>query len=118
MQSRIPALDALSAFVPQGQENDPAVAEVSKRAGASRWHPVSGGHRVLFPYEGGAYDSQRFAVEPGAWDHEHCKICRARIAPMTLCWVTERGPYIILCESCYAEVAADPQKGTVEGELP
>lgn len=105
MPSRIPALDALSTFVPQGQERDAVVSEMSERVGSSRWFPVSGCHRVLFPYEGGAFDSQRFTLERGAWDHEHCKVCSERIPPMTLCWVTESGPYIILCESCHGEVA-------------
>lgn len=104
VQSRIPALDALSTFVPQGQEREPAITEWVERA-PSRWSPMAGGHRVLFLYEGGAFDLQRFTVERGAWDHEHCRICRTRIPPMTLCWVTESGPHIILCESCHGEVS-------------
>ena len=63
MPSRIPALDALSIFVPEGQEeNDPAVTEMSARIGSCRWYPVPGGHKVLFPYEGGDYNQK--AVYP------------------------------------------------------
>jgi hypothetical protein len=100
-QSRIPALDALEVFVPTGQENDDVIKEVTSRTGSSRWFPVSGGHRVLILYEGGGYDSRRFTLIKGAWDHEHCTRCRDQIKPMTLCWVTEIVPCIILCEECH-----------------
>jgi hypothetical protein len=106
MPSRIPALDALTAFVPEGQEeNDLAVMEMMKRVGAGRWHPVAGGHEVLIPYEGGQYDQKRFTIQRGGWDHEHCKICGTNIPPMTECWVTESGKYVVLCKTCYSEVA-------------
>jgi hypothetical protein len=104
LPSRIPALDALSIFVPEGQEeSDPAVIEMRARIGSSRWYPVPGGHKVSFPYEGGDYDHERFALEKGAWDHEHCKVCNTSIPPTTSCWVTQSGKYIILCESCYSK---------------
>jgi hypothetical protein len=101
MQSRIPALDALAAFVPTGSESDPVIAETQKHISNSRWYTVSGGHRVLFPYEGGEYDSSRFTIESRAWDHEHCKACGEIIPAMTLCWVTKSGPCIFLCSDCY-----------------
>jgi hypothetical protein len=107
MPSRIPALDALATFVPTGEESDPVVTAATSRAGFSRWFPVSGGHRLLVPFEGGEYDSQRFTIEPKAWDHETCKICRTSIPAMTLCWVTTSGAYIILCEKCHAEIFPD-----------
>lgn len=110
-QSRIPALDALSAFVPDGATPDPVIEEAQDRIGRSRWYPVSGGHRVLMPYEGGEYDCTRFTIESRAWEHEHCSLCEANIAAMTLCWVTERGPYILLCSACYERhVASTRQK--------
>ena len=101
--SRIPKLDALATFVPTGEETDPVLEEAFRRSGYSRWFPVPGGHRVLVPFEGGEYDS-RFSIEPEGWDHETCKICRQHIDAMTLCWVTESGPYVILCERCHGEV--------------
>jgi hypothetical protein len=107
MPSRIPALDALATFVPTGNEGDPVVTAATGRAGFSRWFPVSGGHRLLVPFEGGEYDTQRFTIESKAWDHETCKVCRSSIPAMTLCWVAQSGAYIILCQSCYTEVFPD-----------
>jgi hypothetical protein len=103
-KSRIPKLDALSVFVPHGGESDPTISEQHARVGFSRWFPVEGGHRVLFPYEGGDFDASRFSIEHEAWDHETCKICRAHIPSMTLCWVTQDGPYVILCSACQQEL--------------
>jgi hypothetical protein len=101
MQSRIPALDALSTFVPTGQEEDPETRQALASRGFSRWFPVAGGHKVLVPYEGGEFDANRFTIEKDAWDHEHCKVCGANIEPMTLCWATKSGPYVILCADCH-----------------
>jgi len=75
IQSRIPALDALSMFVAKGQEEAPEVRKFTGSKGTSRWFPIEGGHKVIIPYEGGEFDSKRFQIEKGAWDHEHCKIC-------------------------------------------
>jgi hypothetical protein len=107
IQSRIPALDALVTFIPDHQKPNPAVDETIRRIGYSRWYEETGGHRVLVLYEGGPYDSDHFCVERGVWDHEHCKRCNTRIESMTLCWVTESGPYIILCQDCHAVVTAE-----------
>lgn len=104
--SRIPALDALTAFVADDVE-DPVVQAAADLAGCSRWYPEKGGHRVLILYEGGPYDADRFTIEKGAWDHEHCKRCGENIEPMTLCWVSVGGPYVILCESCHKLVVGD-----------
>jgi hypothetical protein len=40
----------------------------------------------------------------GGWDHEHCGRCQRSIKPMTLCWVTESGPYVVLCSECHNDV--------------
>ena len=101
MQSRIPALDALVSFIPKGQESEPAIKEAMSRHSCSRWYPVEGGHRLLIPYEGGTYDTERFTIEQGVWDHENCDVCNERIPPMTLCWVTKSGHYVILCTGCH-----------------
>ena len=104
MPSRIPALDALEIFVPDGAAADAELEELQRRSGGSRWYPVQGGHRVLILYEGGPYNAQRFSLAKGAWDHEHCSRCGATIEPMTLCWVTESGDYVLLDEKCRTEV--------------
>jgi hypothetical protein len=74
------------------------------RVGGSRWFPVQGGHRVLMPFDGGAYDANRFTFEAEAWDHEHCDVCSEQISAMVLCHVTEPGhPYVLLCTPCFQE---------------
>lgn len=101
MESRIPARDALVAFVPEGQECDPVVEATTRNAVESRWYPVPGGHRVLILRGDDSFDTARFTVEPGAWDHETCGVCIDHIKPMTLCWVTVSGYYVLLCVACY-----------------
>ena len=101
MRSRIPALAALTAFIPTGEVPSPAVQAAAREAGASRWYPVEHGHRLVIRHEGGDYDAMLFTLEQGAWDHEHCDRCAANIPAMTLCWVTERDPYVLLCVTCH-----------------
>lgn len=105
--SRIPAQDALEAFVAEGERPDAELERVMRLTGASRWYPVEGGHRLLVLYQGGPYDPARFTLRRGAWDHEHCSRCRDPVAPMTLCWVTRDGPYVLLDEKCYRAVFGD-----------
>ena len=106
MQTRIPIQDALVAFVAEGDEPNPVLLAKQKWVGFSRWFPVDGGHCVLIPYDGREYDECVFSIEPGGWDHEHCKVCREPIPAMTLCYNTEPGqPYILLCVDCYEQHA-------------
>jgi hypothetical protein len=108
MESRIPALDALTTFDPDnGTGPDPVIAETIRRmGGSSRWYPVSGGHRVVIPYNGQPYDRARFAIEPRIWDHEHCSVCNTHIPAMTFCWVTQHGRYYLLCIDCHTRHVA------------
>jgi len=106
VETRIPVLDALEGFVPSGEEADPAVEDARARTGFSRWYPVDGGHRVQFLYEGGEFDSSRFTVMKGAWDHEHCTHCSIRLEAMTLCFVSESGRYVLLCDACHSMLAS------------
>ena len=112
MESRIPARDALAAFVPGSPPvPDPIIVEMQNRVGGSRWFPVQGGSRVLMPFDGGAYDASRFTVEAGAWDHEHCDVCRERISAMALCHVTEpEQPYVLLCAACFQKHVASQRR--------
>ena len=105
MPSRVPLLDALEVFLPDGAERDEEIDELIARTGAARWYPVAGGHRVLIVYEGGAFNKERFSLSKGAWDHEHCGHCGDRIEPMTPCWVTRSGRHVLLDEKCYRLVA-------------
>ena len=107
MPSRIPALDALETFVPTGAERDAEMEGLIGRTGFARWYPVEGGHLMRTLYEGGDYNAERFTLLKGGWDHEHCTRCRENIAPMTLCWVTRSGRYVILDEECHREIFGD-----------
>ncbi|HET7585862.1 MAG TPA: hypothetical protein VFK13_13180 [Gemmatimonadaceae bacterium] len=104
MQSRIPALDALETFLPHGQDPDADMREIMARTGSNRWFPVDGGHRILILYEGGSFDPARYTLITGGWDHEHCSRCTATIQPMTLCWVTRAGEFVLLCTACHGEI--------------
>ena len=104
MRSRIPAQDALEIFVPDGSTLDEETKELQARTGQSRWYPVAGGHRLLILYQGGAFNAERLTLAKGAWDHEHCSRCGTSIAPMTLCWVTAAGPFVLLDEGCHEAV--------------
>ena len=105
MRSRIPALDALVCFVPDGPRD--AAVDSFAMSHRSRWYPLQGGYRVVVPIEGEPeYDATKWQVENGAWDHEHCDLCEENIPAMTLCWVTKYDPYVILCDACHAKLAA------------
>lgn len=104
VESRIPTLDALTIFIPNGQESDKALADMNRQVGQSRWYPVPGGHEVRYPFEKQPYDKTRFQIEKEGWDHENCKNCNDTIPSMTLCWVAEEKPRILLCEKCHQEL--------------
>jgi len=104
MPSRIPAQDGLVGFVPSGHEREPWLEAATGLTGQSRWYPVEGGHRVVILYEGGAFDAAHLSVVPGVLKNKHCSRCLHKIATMTLCWVTQSGAFIRLCESCHEEV--------------
>jgi hypothetical protein len=105
MASRVPALDALEAFVPQGAQPTPGVQAALSRSGSSRWAPVSGGHHVLVLYEGGwPYDPSELVLRPSSWNHEHCGRCSTSIPSGSLCWVTKSGAYIPLCSACHSRL--------------
>jgi len=102
MPSRIPLRDALSTFVADAPEPEPVIEEMSSRCGQSVWFQAEGGHRVLFLYDGEAFDTSRFTLEPKVWDYNECAVCGEHIPAMTLCHVTMPGePYVLLCASCY-----------------
>jgi hypothetical protein len=103
MQSRIPIQDALSAFTPEGDSVSSVVEAASREVAEARWYPRPGGLELLIPHHGEPFDAAVFTVKPGAWDHETCSHCVARIPPMTLCWVTRSGWYVLLCEDCYGK---------------
>lgn len=105
MQSRIPAQDALVHFAADGPR-DPAVDSFAM-SHRSRWYPLQGGTRVVVSMESEPeYDTSKWQVEKGAWDHEHCELCGGNVPAMTLCWVTKYHPYALLCGACHAKVTS------------
>jgi hypothetical protein len=111
MESRIPIQDALAVFVPDDPPIDTKVRAAISQHAVSRWFPKPGGHEVLVPYAGEPYDARIFRVVAHAWDHETCSHCRAHIPPMTLCWVTPSGRYVLLCERCHDSFRATATLG-------
>src|SRR5688572_20273281 len=116
-RSRTPALDALEVLVPNGTALDAEIQQLQSRTGQTRWYPVEGGQRVLILYEGGPYDTQRFSLAKGAWDHEHCSRCRARIEAMAECWVAETNEHVALDEKCHAELFGPERAQDVENDF-
>jgi hypothetical protein len=100
MPTRVPALDALCTFVAADEEPQGPARVALGLVSSTRWYPQNGGHRVLTPYDGGEYDASVFTLEPGAWDHEHCSLCRVSIPSMTLFWFTTSGSWVALCVAC------------------
>ena len=100
MASRIPLRDALTALVPPDSGVFP---EEKLPPGESRWYPQDDGSlRLRVPYDGRAFDTALFQVEPGGWDHTTCDYCVKRLPPMTLCYVTTyEHPHVELCVECY-----------------
>jgi hypothetical protein len=110
MESRIPARDALSVFVPSNLPCPKLVEEMAKVT-ESRWYPRPGGHRVVILFDQypvqKKYDASIFALENGAWDYNECMNCMGFIQSMELCHVTHfNDPYVLLCEKCYGELVA------------
>jgi hypothetical protein len=107
----ISALDALAVFVPYGQPIRPEVQKTLDRIGAGRWFSVAGGHELLMPFDGGQYDRGEFTVRRGGWDYETCSNCRSRVPAFTPCWMTEHGPFKLLCITCKAQMDDEADKG-------
>jgi hypothetical protein len=111
MPSRVRAVDSLVAFIPNGQPIHRVVQETLDRIGSNRWFPVPGGHELHMPYGGDPYDRKEFEVRAKAWDHETCSSCRERLPAMTSCWVTDEGPFRVLCGACKARMDAEGDGG-------
>ncbi len=61
-------------------------------------------HRVLSDYHGEPYDTSKFDLVEGGWDHEHCSVCFFTIKDGHTYW--ENGGRIkLLCDACYETFA-------------
>jgi hypothetical protein len=109
--SQIRVVNALVAFIAKGQPIQPAVQETLDHAGSCRWLEVPGGHELIIPHEGGHYDKTKFTLRAKAWDHELCSGCGSRLSATTPCWVTQDGPFKVLCSTCKAALDASSGDG-------
>ena len=99
-----PVIDALVAFVPEGQRpTQPVQAQLDAR-GYQRWFPTEGGHLVKMPYQGDSVPMEHFHVELGGWDHDHCEACGGRIEAGAECWATREADFKLVCDTCFGEL--------------
>jgi hypothetical protein len=69
--------------------------------------PEEGWH-LSKPYKGEEYDPEKYELQEGGWDHEHCDVCWANIEDGDAYWpnVDEEGGHVDLCEQCHPRVMA------------
>ena len=58
------------------------------------------GHRMWKEYDGKPYDSSRYDLVEGMWDHEHCSICFFKITDGFTYWENTKR-IKLLCDACY-----------------
>src|SRR5262249_49416571 len=58
------------------------------------------------PYHGQPFDSEKSRLAEGAWDHEHCWVCWAKIVEGDSYWpntALDEGGQVDLCKTCYRQ---------------
>lgn len=57
-------------------------------------------------YTGESFDPEKWEVEDGGWDHEHCDVCWAKVTDGMYYWpnVDPNAGHVDLCETCYERV--------------
>jgi len=104
-QIRCPKMDALTIFIPEGQEPPPEVEKMLDEVGLQRWFPEEKGNLVKCPNVLESYDEKLFTLEKDGWDHEHCDKCGGTIEPEELCWKADKGNSVFLfCNRCYQKL--------------
>jgi hypothetical protein len=58
------------------------------------------------PYRGEPFDPTVFRLVEGAWDHEHCNVCYAKIFDGHTYWTNDGEKHVDLCDECYPLVSA------------
>jgi hypothetical protein len=61
--------------------------------------PVNG-HRMWKDYHGEPYDTSKFDLVEGMWDHDHCSVCWFSIKDGYTYW-ENAGRIELLCDACY-----------------
>jgi hypothetical protein len=56
------------------------------------------------PNDGRPFDTSRFRLIKGGWDHDHCYICTATISPGDAWWAAEPPDKVGLCPDCHAQL--------------
>ena len=103
-RARVLNTDALVAFLPSPGSIPAEVEERKELAAEMRLYPAQDGYWLKWPYDGSSFDPNLFHVESGGWDHEHCSSCNATIGVNKVCWITERGSFVILCDACHRQL--------------
>ena len=62
------------------------------------------GYRESKDYHGGPYDSAKYDLVQGVWDHDHCSVCFFSIKDGYTYWENHKR-IILLCDACYEEFA-------------
>ncbi len=61
--------------------------------------PVNG-HRAWSDYHGEPYDTSKYDLVEGAWDHEHCSVCLFSIKNGHRYWENQ-DRIKLLCDACH-----------------
>ena len=57
-------------------------------------------------YAGRPFDEAGWKLVPEVWDHEHCDVCFARVAPGMTYWASSDNTF--LCDMCYDRYLRPP----------
>jgi hypothetical protein len=64
--------------------------------------PVNG-HQVWSDYHGEPYDTSKYDLVEGMWDHEHCSVCLFSIKDGYTYW-ENRDRIKLLCDACHEAI--------------
>jgi len=105
-ETRCPQQDALTVFIPDGEEPSPEIQNYLNAVESCRWYPQDGGHLIKFPNIFEKYEENLFQLEKNAWDHEHCDKCGKTINANNKCWVAtiDDEYFYLFCDSCYLKL--------------
>jgi hypothetical protein len=66
--------------------------------------PNEAGFFASHPHDGRTFDTSRFRLVKGGWDHDHCFICSATVKPGDVWWAAEPPDEVGLCLACHGEL--------------
>ena len=81
--------------------------------------PNEAGLFASHPHDGRPFDTTRFRLIKGGWDHDHCYVCFAKILPGDVWWAAAPPDEVGLCLACHGELfgveATPPSADTLRG---